>query len=165
MKYSKFFSKFALISGLLVAGCEDEPEPVSPPDVPIPTPEVPAQTDSGTASDYEKKVGDSKTVYFAFDKQNITPESKEKIAKQIEWLKQYPSVSMVVEGHCDPRGTEEYNIALGERRASSVRKELVDSGISGDRITTMSYGKSRPAADGSGEESWSKNRRAVTVVK
>ena len=103
-------------------------------------------------------------VYFGFDKYNINSDSVEVLNLQTNWLKADASVNVVVEGHCDERGTREYNLALGERRANSVKNYLVKKGIAANRIKTVSYGKERPIFVGTGESVWSKNRVAVTVV-
>lgn len=103
-------------------------------------------------------------VYFGFDKYNINSDSVEILNLQTNWLKTDASVNVVVEGHCDERGTREYNLALGERRATSVKNYLVKKGIAANRIKTVSYGKERPIFVGTGESVWSKNRVAVTVV-
>ena len=86
------------------------------------------------------------------------------LESQANWLKSTPGFQIIIEGHCDERGTREYNLALGERRANSVKEFLVSLGVEAGRITTISYGKERPSADGSTSESWAENRRAVTVV-
>ncbi len=116
----------------------------------------------GTQEDLAVNVGDR--VYFAFDKYDLSPEARATLQKQAVWLRRYPSVTVTVEGHTDERGTREYNLALGERRANSVRDYLVALGVDTSRIKTISYGKERPVALGSTEEAWAKNRRAVTVV-
>ena len=94
----------------------------------------------------------------------IFAEAQQTLTHQAEWLKQYSKVNVTVEGHCDERGTREYNLALGERRAAAAKKYLVGTGIAANRISTISYGKERPAVIGSDESAWSQNRRAVTVV-
>jgi len=103
-------------------------------------------------------------VFFAFDRSDITPEAQEILARQADWLRRYPNVTVTIEGHCDERGTREYNLALGERRAQAVKNVLVASGIPPSRISTISYGKERPAVVGSSEEAYAQNRRAVTTV-
>jgi peptidoglycan-associated lipoprotein len=103
-------------------------------------------------------------VFFAFDRSDITPEAREILERQADWLRRYPNVTVTIEGHCDERGTREYNLALGERRAQAAKNVLVASGISASRISTISYGKERPAVVGSTEEAYAQNRRAVTVV-
>jgi peptidoglycan-associated lipoprotein len=103
-------------------------------------------------------------VYFATDKSDITPEARRSLERQAEWLKRYPNVTVTIEGHCDERGTREYNLALGERRATSVKNVLVALGIPANRVSTISYGKERPAVVGSTEQAWAQNRRGVTIV-
>ena len=116
----------------------------------------------GSQQDLEASAGDR--VFFAFDRSDITPEARETLARQAEWLRRYPNVSATIEGHCDERGTREYNLALGERRAQAVKNVLVALGIPASRISTISYGKERPAVVGSSEEAYAQNRRAVTTV-
>lgn len=116
----------------------------------------------GTQSDLTENVGDR--VFFAYDSSTLSAEAQNTLQRQAAWLKQYPDVSVTVEGHCDERGTREYNLALGERRAAAAKKYLVSMGIPSSRISTISYGKERPAVIGSDESAWSQNRRAVSVV-
>ena len=116
----------------------------------------------GSQQDLEASAGDR--VFFAFDRSDITPEAQEILARQADWLRRYPNVTVTIEGHCDERGTREYNLALGERRAQAVKNVLVASGIPASRISTISYGKERPAVVGSSEEAYAQNRRAVTTV-
>ncbi len=103
-------------------------------------------------------------VYFAFDSAELTPEARATLEKQAEWLKHHAQVRVIIEGHADERGTREYNLALGERRANAVKNYLVALGIAPERIETISYGKERPAVLGTGEAVWRLNRRAVTKV-
>jgi len=117
----------------------------------------------GTQADLAVNVGDR--VFFGFDRYDLTPEARQTLEQQAAWLKQYPSIDVVIEGHTDERGTREYNLALGERRANSAMNYLAALGISPSRITTISYGKERPAVPGSNEQAWAQNRRAVTVVE
>jgi peptidoglycan-associated lipoprotein len=116
----------------------------------------------GSQEDLVVNVGDR--VFFGLDKSDVSAEARATLDRQAAWLKKYPSVKVTVEGHCDERGTREYNLALGERRATSAKNYLVAAGISADRIKTVSYGKERPAVLGSNEAAWAQNRRAVTVV-
>ena len=99
-------------------------------------------------------------IYFEFDKSTLTPQAKETLVKQAEWLRTNKDVKVVIEGHCDERGTNEYNLALGDRRAASTKTFLVDLGISPARLTIISYGEERPLVFGHSEEAWAKNRRA-----
>ena len=117
---------------------------------------------SGGFLDKEQTVGDR--VFFEYDSSQIGDAAKQTLTKQAAWLKQYPNINLSVEGHCDERGTREYNIALGERRANAAKKVLVSLGIPANRISTISYGKERPAVVGSDESAWSQNRRAVSVA-
>ena len=103
-------------------------------------------------------------VYFATNSSVIDAEGQAALDRQAGWLKEYDSVNVVVEGHADERGTREFNIALGERRATAAKNYLVSQGVSASRISTISYGKERPAVTGNDEGSWSQNRRAVTVI-
>ena len=119
----------------------------------------------GSEEDLAKNVGDR--VYFAFDKSQLTPDDQATLAKQAAWLQQYPKVHVLVAGNTDRRGTEEYNIALGQRRANTARDYLVAKGVPQSRITTISYGKERPQpdADCDSETCYAKNRVAVTSVE
>lgn len=103
-------------------------------------------------------------VFFDTDRYDLTPEAREKLAANSSWLQRYPSVKILVEGHCDERNTREYNLALGERRAAAVRDYLVFLGATPDRIQTISYGEERPFAEGSTEDAWALNRRAHFVI-
>ena len=104
------------------------------------------------------------TVFFAFDSSALSAEATAALDTQVEWLKNHDDVNVIVQGYCDERGTREYNLALGERRANAVKEYLVSHGISEDRISVISYGKERPAVFGSNEAAWAQNRRAVTVI-
>jgi peptidoglycan-associated lipoprotein len=116
----------------------------------------------GSQEDLVANVGDR--VFFDFDKSDLKPEARRTIERWAAWLRQYPNVTVTVEGHCDERGTREYNIGLGERRAASAKNFLVSLGIDARRVATISYGKERPAVIGSNEAAWSQNRRGVMVV-
>ena len=107
-------------------------------------------------------VGDR--VFFSFDRFDIEPDQKKVLDTQAAWLKKYSSATVTIEGHADERGTREYNLALGERRANAAKEYLIYLGIDAKRIKTVSYGEERPVALGSDETAWSQNRRAVTVV-
>jgi peptidoglycan-associated lipoprotein len=106
----------------------------------------------------------SDRIFFNTDKFDVDPEDMEILKSQASWLQRYPNVRVTVEGHCDERGTRDYNLALGERRANAAKNYLASLGIAPDRITTISYGKERPDAVGSNEEAWARNRRAVSVT-
>ncbi|MBI1273854.1 MAG: peptidoglycan-associated lipoprotein Pal [Alphaproteobacteria bacterium] len=116
----------------------------------------------GTQEDLVVNVGDR--VFFAVDRSDLTSEAKATLGRQATWLKKYSSLSVTIEGHCDERGTREYNLALGERRASAAKNYLIAAGVDASRVQTISYGKERPAVLGSNEASWAQNRRSVTVV-
>lgn len=119
--------------------------------------ELNGDSDSSTA-------GGLQTVYFNFNESSLTSSTKDSLKNNAEFLKTNPSVDVQVEGHCDERGGHQYNLALGERRAKAVRDYLVAAGVASKRISTISYGKERPVAQGQDESSWSKNRRANFVV-
>jgi len=116
----------------------------------------------GSQEDLVANVGDR--VFFDFDKSDLKPEARRTVERWAAWLRQHPTVTVTVEGHADERGTREYNIGLGERRAASAKNFLVSLGIDARRVATISYGKERPAVIGSNEAAWSQNRRGVMVV-
>ncbi len=103
-------------------------------------------------------------VYFAYDSSVVDAEGQANLERQAAWLKANANVNVTIEGHADERGTREYNIALGERRATAAKNFLVTQGVAASRISTISYGKERPAVTGNDESAWSQNRRAVTVI-
>ena len=104
-------------------------------------------------------------VFFGFDKSNLSAEAVKVLKVQAEYLKANPEKQIIIEGHTDDRGTREYNLALGERRAVAVKNYLMSRGVDADRIRVISYGKERPAVVGANEAAWAQNRRAVTLVK
>ena len=116
----------------------------------------------GTSRDFSVNVGD--LVYFSSDSSDLTPEAHATLQKQSQWLRQYPQFTITIEGHADERGTREYNIALGARRATTVRNFLAQNGVAANRIRTISYGKERPVAVCNDISCWSQNRRAQTVL-
>ncbi|MDR3187436.1 MAG: OmpA family protein [Holosporaceae bacterium] len=119
---------------------------------------------AGSAADFIAKAGDR--VFYEYDKSNISPEAEATLSRQADWLKQHSERKILVEGHCDERGTREYNLGLGERRADAAARYLVDHGVPGDRVRTISYGKDRPiAAQGTQEEVYRMNRVAISVVE
>jgi len=129
-------------------------------------PQVAPQGDGiipGSRADFQRSVA-SDTIHFAYNQYDIDAESQSILDSQIGWLNKFPNVTVTIEGHADERGTREYNLALGDRRANSAKNYLVTRGVAAARITTISYGKERPIALGSDEASWAQNRRAVTVV-
>ena len=120
-------------------------------------------TAPGSDADFRRSVT-SNTVHFGLDMYDIDPSARAILDSQADWLARNPSVRATIEGHCDERGTREYNLALGDRRANAAKNYLVARGISPARLTTISYGSERPVATGSDEASYAQNRRAVTVV-
>lgn len=118
----------------------------------------------GSQADFVAQMMGQDTIYFDTDRYNIDGADQQALAAQAVWLAKYPAKRITIEGHCDERGTREYNLALGERRANAAKNYLVSLGIDAGRIGTVSHGKERPLALGSNEESWAKNRRAVTVT-
>jgi peptidoglycan-associated lipoprotein len=116
----------------------------------------------GSAEDFRVNVGD--TVHFALNQYNIEDADKQVLGRQAAWLSKYPAVRVTVEGHCDERGTREYNLALGARRANAVKEFLVAQGVSTGRVETISYGKERPICTESNEACWAQNRRGVTTI-
>lgn len=127
--------------------------------VPEPEPEVPPPPTP------EEIVAKLQMIHFDFDKYNIRPGDAQILEANSKILKEYPDVNILIEGHCDERGTHEYNLLLGERRANSTKEYLVQLGISSDRISTVSYGKERPIDPGHNEDAWAKNRRAEFKLK
>jgi len=104
------------------------------------------------------------TIYFAFDDYSLSEQAEKKLIENAAWLINNPNKTIIIEGHCDERGTEEYNIALGERRANSAKKYLINLGVNPDQLSTISYGEERPADSGHDEDAWAKNRRAEFVM-
>ena len=117
---------------------------------------------SGSQEDLIVNVGDR--VFFDYDSSDLDSDALELLQDQVAWLKQNSDVSITIEGHCDERGTREYNLALGEKRAQAVKNYLIGLGINPDRVSTISYGKERPAVVGSNDGAWTQNRRSVTIV-
>ena len=119
---------------------------------------------AGTDSAADKLASIGNTVYFSYDSAALDGNSQATLYRQAAFLNGNPSLTVTIEGHCDERGTREYNLALGERRAAAARDYLLAQGVDPARIKVISYGKERPAMAGSNEESWAKNRRAATVL-
>lgn len=141
-----------VISLLLLAGCSTKSTIVTPSIAP-----------TSLVVDFENSAGDR--VLFALDKSDLSEEAKLQLHKQVSWLQSHPSVKATIEGHCDERGTREYNLALGEKRADAVKRFLLHKGVESERLDTISYGKEKPAAIGNNEDAWHQNRRSVTIVK
>ncbi|MBO6785020.1 MAG: peptidoglycan-associated lipoprotein Pal [Alphaproteobacteria bacterium] len=123
---------------------------------------TPAGPKPGSQLDLEINVGDR--VFFAFDSSALSAEARTTIERWAAWMKTYPANRAIIEGHADERGTREYNLALGERRADSARDYLVSLGVDPNRVKIVSFGKERPAVPGSNERAWAQNRRAVLVL-
>ena len=163
--------RLALLIGCAsLAACSPKP----PQDLP-PAPEAPSVTSNspapmlrgpmpGSEADFMASMAGQDVIHFALDKYNIDPVSAAALQSQSQWLVRYPSKHVTIEGHCDERGTRDYNLALGERRANAAKNYLTSLGIDAGRISTISYGKERPIAMGSNEDAWARNRRGVTVV-
>ena len=162
--------KFACVSAALILGaCTHKQEAVNTAPPPTPAPAArpaPAPVVSsiipGSAEDFRVNVGD--TVHFGYNEYNIQDNDKAVLGRQAQWLAKYPVVRVSLEGHCDERGTREYNLALGARRANAVKEYLVSQGVSTARVETVSYGKERPIDTGSGEDAWSHNRNSHTAI-
>lgn len=160
---------------LLVAACETAPEEsadsgssgtqTTSSTTSTQAPAAPAtnQITPGSVKDFLVNVGDR--IFFDFDRSDIRGDQVATLEKQAAWLKQFPGVTVVIEGHADERGTREYNLALGERRANSHKDYLISLGVNPNRIETISYGKERPAVLGSNDAAWSQNRRGVVVLQ
>ena len=116
----------------------------------------------GSDRDFIVNVGDR--IFFDTDKYNVRADQRAQLQKQADWLKKYPNVQVTVEGHADERGTREYNLALGARRANAVKEFLVSLGVSTSRLQTVSYGKERPICTESNEDCWAQNRRGVSTI-
>jgi peptidoglycan-associated lipoprotein len=165
----------ALAAALSACASKPKPAPAGPETSGPPAAEAPAYqppTDEGAANrgrptpgsvqDFVINVGDR--VYFDFDSYQIRGDAQPVLDQQSAWLARYPAVKVRIEGNCDERGTREYNLALGARRANAVREYLTAHGVSPARIETISYGKERPIDGGSGEEAWAKNRNGHTAI-
>ena len=133
-----------------------EPEPVTvDPNLPVP----------GSIEDFGYQSGGEPRVYFAYDQYDLSSSARETLRRQAEWLTLYDGYTAVIEGHADERGTREYNLALGARRADSVKAFLVSQGVSPGRLTTVSYGKERPIDGRSSEDGWARNRNGFTNLR
>jgi peptidoglycan-associated lipoprotein len=144
----------ALLAGLAVSACANKQATDSLASAGVATP--------GSQQDFVVNVGDR--VFFETDSSELTMQSRATLDKQVSWLQQYGNYTFTIEGHADERGTREYNIALGARRAQTVRDYLASRGIQSGRMRTVSYGKERPVAVCDDISCWSQNRRAVTVL-
>jgi peptidoglycan-associated lipoprotein len=158
-----------MTAALAVSACSKKPPEALPP-VPGPTQEQlgsEARSGSiipGSQADFIQQMAGQDAIYFDTDRFNIDTVDAQALQSQAQWLMRYPNKRVTIEGHADERGTREYNLALGERRANAAKNYLVSLGIDASRLRTVSYGKERPKAIGSNEASWAQNRRAVTVT-
>ena len=155
-------------SVLALSACKKEAPaelPPAPQDTSTPTPPPRANGPiPGSQEHFRQAMAGRDTIYFDTDMFNIDAEDQGALREQANYLSQYPNVRATIEGHADERGTREYNLALGERRANAAKNYLISLGVAPDRLSVVSYGKERPVALGSNEQSWARNRRAVTVV-
>ena len=160
-------------AALLASACASNPPAPTPPPAepaapvaarpaPVTPPPAPSGPVAGSKADFEAKATDR--VYFDYDQYNLDDADRRALATQVAWLKQFPAATVQVEGNADERGTREYNIALGARRANAVAEYLKGQGVSGDRVSTISFGKDRPLDPGHNESAWSRNRNAYTNV-
>ena len=180
MKQSLKVGSLTLVALAFVVACSPKPKPTpapeptpapvstptvvtveTPPPAPPPTPRV---TDEITDKSLSEVSSYLKPAFFDYDKADIRADARDVLAANASWLKKYPSVQFTIEGHCDERGTAQYNLALGDRRANAAKDYLVSLGVDAGRVKTVSYGKERPFATGHDEDSWQKNRRAHFVV-
>ena len=149
------FKGFAAIAlAIFMAACSSQEQAAAPATTAV-TP--------GSIADFRQNVGDR--VFFDTDMSNIREDGRQTLNRQAEWLKKYTQYQITLAGHCDERGTREYNLALGERRANAAKQYLVAQGIPAARVSTISYGKERPDPVGSDEAAWARNRRAVTELQ
>ena len=168
MTIRKTTATIAAITMLTVGACAKKA-----PDTLPPAPDGTGTTDTGAGTgtgvvpgsqeDFVATVS-SDRIFFYLDQYNVDAQDQTTLQSQAQWLARYPAVRVTLEGHADERGTRDYNIALGERRANAAKNYLASLGVDSNRIQVISYGKERPAALGSNEEAWAQNRRAVTVV-
>ena len=131
---------------------------------PVDKTEDPLAGDLAAVNDYVSANGLLGDVYFDFDRSDLKEDARARLTRNAEWLRAHPEFEVTIEGHCDERGTNEYNLALGERRASAARDYLVSLGVAGTRVRTLSYGEERPQCSDGAESCWSRNRRAHFVV-
>jgi len=160
-----------MTSALALGACSKKaPEelPPAPAATPAPTPAptstVPTGPSIGSQAHFEQAVGGSSVIYFDTDRFNVDSTDAAALQAQAQYFAQYSQVTFTIEGHTDERGTREYNVALGERRANSAKNYLVSLGVSPNRIRTVSYGKERPVALGSNATAWAQNRRAASII-
>ncbi|WP_109354828.1 peptidoglycan-associated lipoprotein Pal [Sphingorhabdus sp. EL138] len=164
----KYATPLLITSSLIVAGCAKKPPeelPPAPAGTSTPTPPPPSGPGyaPGSQGDFLANTM-SDRILFDTDRYNVDSQDQVVLQSQAQWLAQHPNARITIEGHADERGTRDYNLALGERRANAAKNYLASLGVSPTRMTTVSYGKERPEALGSNEAAWAQNRRAVSVV-
>jgi peptidoglycan-associated lipoprotein len=152
----------AAVAALAVSACaSNRAEEPGTPTAPEPAADSGSAVTPGSVADFQRL---GYRVFFDFDSFALRSDTRDALTRQARWLQQYPGVSVRIEGNCDERGTREYNLALGERRASAARDFLVSQGIQPSRITVVSYGKERPLDTGSNDRAYQLNRNATTVI-
>ena len=169
---NRYLIALTLTGALALGACKKNPPEVIPPaprdviSAPTPTPGPSANTGSapGSQGHFSAAMAGADTIYFNTDEFNVDSADATALRRQAEYLTQYPNARATVEGHADERGTRDYNLALGERRANSAKNYLVSLGVSESRLRTVSQGEERPAAMGADEAAWARNRRAVTLM-
>ena len=150
----------ALVASLAIAGCASKKTPNNAADLGLGG--GAGSATPGSAQDFTVNVGDR--IFFDTDSSAIRADAQQTLARQAQWLNKYRQYAIVIEGHADERGTREYNLALGARRAAATRDYLIGQGVAGNRLKTISYGKERPVAVCDDISCWSQNRRAVTTL-
>ena len=174
----RFFTVATLAGAVALAGCAND----APPETGLPQQPASVANQGGTTSggttggqvsgaiipgsqaDFVRQMSGRDTIFFDTDKFDIDATDAAALRSQAEWLLRYPNTRATIEGHCDERGTRDYNLALGERRANAAKNYLVSLGIDAGRLSTVSHGKERPVALGSNEQAWAQNRRAATLT-
>lgn len=144
----------AVAALMLMAACSSSQEAAAP---------VSATVTPGSVADFKQNVGDR--VYFDFDQSSVREDGRQTLNRQAAWLAKYTNYPVTIEGKCDERGTREYNLALGERRANAVKQYLISQGVPAARVKTISYGKERPEVVGSDEGAWARNRVGITALE
>lgn len=153
----------AVAAATALSSCASRTETTAPVAPTAPTqPDAPRGPVPGSVEDFRVSVGDR--IFFGLDRSDLSAEARQILERQAAWLQRYPNVQLLVAGNCDERGTREYNLALGARRAAAARDYLVSLGVAGSRIQTISYGKERPLDPRSNEEAWSVNRNAHSQI-
>jgi len=158
----KFLIATAAVASLAACASRPEPTPTTPTGPTTPPVEAPQGPVPGSVEDFRVSVGDR--VFFGYDRFDLSAEARSVLERQAAWLRQYPNVRILVAGNADERGTREYNLALGARRAAAVRDYLVSLGVPTNRTETVSYGKERPLDPRTNEEAWSVNRNGHTQI-